>query len=222
MRLDRDAFLPLLPPTVELILAGYAQSRIGSYIYCGSVLVGEYGCYQKSVRPSLLTPSCRSVLLHILSVFCDSTLTLLSTSPEAYVQNPNLVEDFYDLCGRSLQSIPNVLFGAGDMVLRITQAAIPGIQLQHREANNSVMRFLETLVVYGNEVEPEEGELAVNVPSYRSQVQSVLQVCGQELVSQLVRLCVSSQVDRRTHWRSPGEPVARLQRVGHLCLVQPL
>ena len=147
---------------------------------------------------------------------------LLSTSPEAYVQNPNLVEDFYDLCGRSLQSIPNVLFGAGDMVLRITQAALPGIQLQHREANNSVMRFLETLVVYGNEVEQEEGELAVNVPSYRSQVQSVLQVCGQELVNQLVPLRRACQLDRGTHRRPSGEPVARLQRVGYLCVVQPL
>lgn len=221
MRLDRDAFLPLLPATVDLILAGYAQSRIGSYIYCGSVLVGEYGCYQKSALSPRLTSSCRSVILHILSVFCDSTLTLLSTSPEAYVQNPNLVEDFYDLCGRSLQSIPNVLFAASDMVLRITQAALPAIQLQHREANNSVMRFLETLVMYGNEVEQEEGELAVNVPPYRPQVQSVLQVCGQELVNQLVRLRVWCHVDRRTHRRPSGEPIARLQRICHLCFVQP-
>lgn len=47
MRLDRDSYLLLLPATTELILTGYAQSHIGSYIYCGSVLIGEYGCYQK-------------------------------------------------------------------------------------------------------------------------------------------------------------------------------
>ena len=100
---------------------------------------------------------CHDLVLHILSVFCDSTLTLLSVSPEAYIQNPNLVEDFYDLCGRSLQNIPEVLFRTGDMVLHITEAALPGIQLQHREANNSVMRFLETLSTYGKEVQIEEG-----------------------------------------------------------------
>ena len=124
---------------------------------------------------------CHDLVLHILSVFCDSTLT-----PEAYIQNPNLVEDFYDLCGRSLQNIPEVLFRTGDMVLHITEAALPGIQLQHREANNSVMRFLETLATYGQEVQLEEGELAVNVASYRADVWNVLSVCGQELVSQLV------------------------------------
>ena len=47
MRLDRDAYLILLPATTELILTGYAKSHIGSYIYCGSVLIGEYGCYQQ-------------------------------------------------------------------------------------------------------------------------------------------------------------------------------
>ena len=52
---------------------------------------------------------CHDLVLHILSVFCDSTLTLLSVSPEAYIQNPNQVEDFYELCGRSLQNIPVVL-----------------------------------------------------------------------------------------------------------------
>jgi len=72
------------------------------------------------------------------------------------------------------------------MVLHITEAALPGIQLQHREANNSVMRFLETLATYGQEVQLEEGELAVNVASYRADVWNVLSVCGQELVSQLV------------------------------------
>ena len=183
MRLDRDAYLTLLPATTELILSGYAKSHIGSYIYCGSVLIGEYGCYQKWLLVDALIARCHDLVLHILSVFCDSTLTLLSVSPEAYIQNPNLVEDFYDLCGRSLQSIPEVLFKTGDMVLRITEAALPGIQLQHREANNSIMRFLETLTTYGQEVQLEEGELAVNTPSYRSDVLNVLGVCGQELVS---------------------------------------
>lgn len=129
---------------------------------------------------------CQDLVLHTLSVFCDSTLTLLSVSPEAYIQNPNLVEDFYDLCGRSLQNIPEVLFKTGDMILRITEATLPGIQLQHREANNSVIRYLETLVTYGQEVPVEEGELAVNVSSYRMDVWNVLSVCGQELVNQLV------------------------------------
>lgn len=161
-------------------------------------------------------------MLRVLSVFCDSTLAFLAASPEAYVQNPNLVEDFYDLCGRTLQSIPEVLFGAGDMVLRMTQAALPGVQLQHREANNSVMRFLESLAGYGHEVQPEEGELAVNVPSYREAVLRVLEACGQALVDQLVGFVLDFHADGGADGRSARESATRLQRVGGVCAVQPL
>ena len=56
------------------------------------------------------------------------------------------MEDLYDLCGRSLQTIPQVMFSVEDVILRITQAAIVGIQLQHREANRSILRFLDCLL----------------------------------------------------------------------------
>ena len=46
-RLDRQTFIPLLSPTIELIVNAYTQSPIGSYIYCGSVLVGEYSSFQE-------------------------------------------------------------------------------------------------------------------------------------------------------------------------------
>lgn len=49
MRLNRDQFLPLLQPTVQLILEGYSNSRVSSYVYCGSVIIGEYGLYTEFV-----------------------------------------------------------------------------------------------------------------------------------------------------------------------------
>lgn len=61
-----------------------------------------------------------------------------------------------------------------------------GIQLQHREANNSLMRYLESLLSYGQEVQREEGELALNPINYRDRVLAVLGECGQEMMSQLV------------------------------------
>ena len=50
MRLNTDLFLPLLQPTVDLILEGYSTSLIGSYVYCGSVIIGEYGAYSKYIN----------------------------------------------------------------------------------------------------------------------------------------------------------------------------
>lgn len=124
--------------------------------------------------------------MQILTVFCETTLTFLSTDFNLYTQNPNLVEDFYDLCDRSLESIPSILFNTTDMMLRITQAAIVGIQLQHREANSSIIRFLSSLLSHGHEDQREQGEFAINIISYRPALLQILQVCGQEMINQLV------------------------------------
>lgn len=176
MRLDRDAFLQLLQRTVTLILDGYASSAVNSYVYLGGVIIGEYGYYE----------SCQELVTRILKVFCDSTLPVLQKSRDAYDENPYLVEDFYDLCGRTIQNTPALFFRDTNMLLLVTQAAVQGIQLQHREANNSLMRYLESLLSYGQEVEKEEGELALNPINYRDRVLSVLSVCGQEMMNQLV------------------------------------
>lgn len=47
MRQDRTSFISLLQPTTNLILEGYKQTHISSFIYCGSVIVGEYGCIER-------------------------------------------------------------------------------------------------------------------------------------------------------------------------------
>lgn len=90
------------------------------------------------------------------------------------------------MCGRALETIPAVLFNAYDILRHITDAAIIGIQLQHREANNSIIRYLAALLAYGHEYEREEGEFAMSIHSYRPVILNLLQVCGQELMNQLV------------------------------------
>ena len=72
------------------------------------------------------------------------------------------------------------------MMLRITQAALPAIQLQHREANNCVIQFLSTLIAQGGDLPLEEGELGLEVAPYKQAVQAILDVCGQEMVNQMV------------------------------------
>ena len=162
-----DLFARILPiPKTEPLVAAIF----------GGVIIGEYGYYE----------SCQELVTRILKVFCDSTLPVLQKSRDAYDENPYLVEDFYDLCGRTIQNTPALFFRDTNMLLLVTQAAVQGIQLQHREANNSLMRYLESLLSYGQEVEKEEGELALNPINYRDRVLSVLSVCGQEMMNQLV------------------------------------
>lgn len=186
MRQNQSRFTSLLQSTTNLILEGFRQTHISSYIYCGSVIVGEYGCYERWKSEKRLISSCQSIIHQILTEFCDSTLTFLASSPDAYTQNPFIVEDLYDLCGRSLQTIPQVMFSVEDVILRITQAAIAGIQLQHREANRSILRYLDCLLMFGREQKPEEGEIVSKEGNYRAQILRILQVCGQDLMNQLV------------------------------------
>ena len=127
------------------------------------------------------------MIIHILTVFCETTLQLLASNQENYIRNPHLVADFYDLLCRSVDRIPDVLFNAKDMIMRIVQAAILGIQLQHREANNSVIDFLSSFIIAGQEYEREEGEFAIQMTSYRPVVEEILQNCGQTIVNELVR-----------------------------------
>ena len=186
MRQNQTRFTSLLQPTTNLILEGFRQTHISSYIYCGSVIVGEYGCHERWKSENRFMSSCQSIIHQILTEFCDSTLTFLASSPDAYTQNPFIVEDLYDLCGRSLQTIPQVMFSVEDVILRITQAAIAGIQLQHREANRSILRYLDCLLMFGREQKPEEGEIVSKESNYRAQILRILQVCGQDLMNQLV------------------------------------
>lgn len=86
MRLNPDQFLPLLQPTVQLILEGYSNSRVSSYVYCGSVIIGEYGLYNEFVflpdslllvvRISFIKSFRYSVKQHSLSYLPISLFTL--------------------------------------------------------------------------------------------------------------------------------------------------
>ena len=88
MRQNQTRFTSLLQPTTNLILEGFRQTHISSYIYCGSVIVGEYGCHERWKSEKRLISSCQSIIHQILTEFCDSTLTFLASSPDAYTQNP--------------------------------------------------------------------------------------------------------------------------------------
>ena len=122
------------------------------------------------------------------------------------------MEDLYDLCGRSLQTIPQVMFSVEDVILRITQAAIVGIQLQHREANRSILRFLDCLLMFRREQNPEEGEIVSKESSFRPQVLRILQVCGQDLMNQLV--FEKGENNRQIAALIGGLPESRIKELG--------
>lgn len=147
----------------------------------------------QSIKLSMfsLTYRCREIILHILSVFSQTTLRFFNNDFNQLTQNPHLVEDFYDLCGRTIESQPELLFSSPDMLLQIVQVAIIGIQVQHREANSSVIRFIISFLQQGDYNHHEEGDFALNFQSYRSILESILQNCGQELMNQLVTIFLS-------------------------------
>ena len=91
------------------------------------------------------------------------------------------------MCGLSLQTIPQVMFSVEDMILRITQAAIVGIQLQHREANRSILRFLDCLLVNGSILKESCGSSSNAQERYKT-VKALLTGHLEELKAQVTQL----------------------------------
>jgi transportin-3 len=85
-----------------------------------------------------------SGLIGMLNAFCMATFTVLTSS--THLRNhPDTIDDFFRLCTRFLQKRPEKFLTESmlDPILNLTIAAM---QLDHREANNSVTKFLVELI----------------------------------------------------------------------------
>jgi len=84
----------------------------------------------------------------MLHAFCMPTFALLSQPNEvmnSLRNNPETIDDFFRLCLRFLQKLPTHFLNRSplDSILNLT---LISIQLDHREAHNSVVKFVTELI----------------------------------------------------------------------------
>ncbi|RWS07621.1 transportin-3-like protein [Dinothrombium tinctorium] len=147
----------LLQPVATTIVSLYQQyPKHSSYLYLASILADEFLSVSDEVKG--LTPEqmeeINNGLISMLNAFCLSTFQLL-TAPECQLRNhPDTIDDFFRLCTRFLQKNATK-FLTESMLDSIINLTIASIQLNHREANNSVTKFLIELLDAGKSVSSE-------------------------------------------------------------------
>lgn len=162
----------LIQPLVSQMVSVYQSHQHSCFLYLGSILVDEYGSEE----------SCMQGLLEMMQAFCGPTFHLLE-QPRGFQNHPDTVDDLFRLATRFIQRSPVVLIQSPVMSL-IIRCALAATTLNHRDANSSVMKFLQDLIHVATINEHRDDfELRKNL------VHGFLGESGALLVAQLVQAC---------------------------------
>uniref|UniRef100_A0A1B6FRA0 Transportin-3 n=1 Tax=Cuerna arida TaxID=1464854 RepID=A0A1B6FRA0_9HEMI len=163
----------LLEPLVKQMVRIYSSHPHSCLLYLGSILVDEYGSDSHCVQG----------LLEMLQTFITPTFTLLQ-GELGLKHHPDTVDDFFRLCDRFLQRAPVALLTSVSFP-SILQCGLLAVQLDHRDANASVMRFFSDLIHTG--ISHQERE---DFETRHRLIREVLLEHGRTLVTNLIQASV--------------------------------
>ncbi|XP_054260687.1 transportin-3-like [Macrosteles quadrilineatus] len=163
----------LLEPLVKQMVSVYTRHPHSCLLYLGSILVDEYGS----------ETSCVAGLLEMLQTFITTTFSLLQEE-NGLKNHPDTVDDFFRLCNRFLLRAP-VVFLTAPVFPSILQCGLMAVQLDHRDANSSVMKFFSDMVHAGVS-HPEREDFTAR----QQLVREMLAEHGRTLVNNLIHASV--------------------------------
>jgi len=165
----------LLQPLVTQMVALYASHHHSVYLYLGSILVDEYAG----------EAGCIPGLLSMLQAFITPTYSILSVSG-GLVNHPDTVDDFFRLNARFLQRAP-LPYLQTEFMKSILECALLSINLEHRDANASVMKFFYDLLHAGRSKEDSQDF------SVRSKlIKNLHTEYGEKLLDSLIKAVVTT------------------------------
>lgn len=129
--------LPILASLVSQMIEVYTVYKHSCLLYLGSVLVDEFGHDNR----------CIEGLLKMLEAFVQPTFDILNVE-NGLKNHPDTVDDFFRLSVRFIQRMP-LHFLQSPILASILQCATLACTLDHRDANQSVMKFLSNLLAHG-------------------------------------------------------------------------
>jgi len=116
------------------VVTVYKSSSKSCFLYLISVYVDEYGRLEATQE---LFNNC---LLQIV----EKTSELLQ-SFEHFTNDPDLVEDFYELLIRYFKRCPNILLQE-NLIQHIMEMTLRGFRIQHYEANKAVLLYTQVMI----------------------------------------------------------------------------
>lgn len=164
---------PMLEPLVKQIVQLYQLHQHSCFLYLGSILVDEYGNEE----------GCVHGLLEMLHAFCGPTFKILDET-DGLRGHPDTVDDLFRLCTRFIQRA-TVPFLQSAVLKSILNCAMVACTIEHRDANASVMKFIEDVVKCSRTKEDSD-----DFELRRSLVRIIINENGQQLVSNIINACI--------------------------------
>ena len=134
-----EAFREIVPKLLPQVTGWYEAEPHSCFLYINNVCLSGFGIGPRAAD--------------LLPVFTDAfrrmshkTFALLGGSAESLVDNPDVVDDYFELCGKVLRHQPQMLLEAADLLDLSYECGCAALHLQHREAGRSALRFFENFV----------------------------------------------------------------------------
>lgn len=131
----RGDFKLLVPHLLPQVTGWFEQQPHSCFLYVNNVCLKGY--YDS---PGLL-----QVFSDAFNRMSIATFRLLSLTPTSIPDNPDVVDDYFELCSTVLLRSPSLLLET-QLVLTAFQCACAGLHIQHREAHRAVVGFMEHLL----------------------------------------------------------------------------
>jgi len=170
-------FRPLVPRLLPQVSGWFEQQPHSCFIYVCNVCISSFGD----------AVELRAVFAEVFVRLSLSTFKLLSVNPTSLPDNPDVVDDYFELCSKVLRRQPSLLLESQTsppLLLTVFQCGCAGLHIQHREAARAVVCFFEVLVGLCSS-DPRRSQ---NVsPAGLAALQGVLSEHGVHLVVAIIR-----------------------------------
>mmetsp|Transcript_8075 Transcript_8075/g.11735 ORF Transcript_8075/g.11735 Transcript_8075/m.11735 type:complete len:884 (+) Transcript_8075:36-2687(+) len=159
-----QSYIQVLPTLMSMIVSSFQSSHQAPYLYLASIVVAEY-------------PQ-NSELNNMIQALCQTSFSFL-TNLQDLTNHPDVVEELFYCMGRMIKHCPGPLLNTSpsgnDLLSRLVQFTIVGMELDHKAANRGTYNFLQHFVGYGLENSSAEN------------VKEILRQHGERIVTNLIR-----------------------------------
>jgi hypothetical protein len=161
------------------VVTVYKSSSKSCFLYLVSVYVDEYGQLESTQE---LFEGC---LLQIL----EKTSTLL-TDLASFTNDPDLVEDFFELLIRYFKRCSKILLKE-QYLIHVLDLALCGIRIRHADASRAILLYIQTMIRQGTDQlnsREKSGRMVSHCvsPEAVQLIGAILSKRGQNLMAELV------------------------------------
>lgn len=169
-------FSALLPPMLQTVTVSYQRASHSCFLYLASVAVGVFA----------RQPEHYDLMQQSITQLVHTSFHLLQ-GPNAFTQQPEIVEDLFNLFTRCIKHCPRFLVTAEAPLLpNCVACAISGMLVHHHEASIAVIEFLRSFVSMAHPIEAGEiDDPVVNV--FREMANAVLNQRASEMLALLLQ-----------------------------------